>query len=691
MIKIHDLDGSEIDKVNLRHHLNSETKDLIVAIRVSHEGAKTPRGSLIAYNFSDQQGNSATPNSPYQLSPYLGSFFYLAAAQGKTMEEQYAVEMFSVPTGASLVEITGHQWAKGITAKAQELYFIEIDAKGLQQQQVDTLPCWINDRLPSGAKLSTVKRSADRGPAEPGQLPTLNTWAIHKEVLEQPRDYNQNRKYFHNQGSKRADQLKVAIICDEFTYNSFSPEFHAVVLEPDTWREVLEREQPDLFLCESAWSGVDTKTRPWRGQIYRSVRFKQENRRELLSILAYCKEHAIPTAFWNKEDPTHYYDRINDFVDTAARFDYIFTTAEEMVDEYAKFHSPNRVAALPFAVQPRDFNPVTTSPRERSAVFAGAWYPEHRARVEQMRQGLDWILQSDLRLKIFDRNYDLVNSESRFPDEYRQFTNPPVSHKTTAKLYRDNLAALNINTVTTSNTMFARRAFEIAASGSLLIGNYSLGVERIYGGNTVFFDKGMTRLDELSPTDIASMTNNALAITLQSHTYRHRFEQILQTMQIAHTPARANPTMMTVIDTHDQAQRTISRFRRLHHEYSRLLLVVSQSVESSRIGEYYARYNSQLVDVVSAEIIAVEDVPTSNYMSTSDAVWLDDAEEISGRDLQTLLIHGEYTRHPIALANNDKPQFVARNLGPGMRISAIDVHDAILRSNFPRTVLEVNS
>lgn len=690
MITYHDLNKIEIDSVEYRHELNVETSDLIVAIKTSQKAAKSPRGSLLAFEFTDQHGNKATPNSTFQLSPYMGSFFYLTATPDGSMEDQYAVEMISVPNGATEINVNGRSWTKGITPLAHELYFIELTNRGLLQAQIDGLPQWISTRLPAKSKLPTNRRSTDRGPAEPPPQPSLNSWAIRKEVLEQPRDYNQNRSYYQSDGEKRADQFKVAIICDEFTYNSFAPEFQAVVLEPHNWQEMMEREKPDLFLCESAWSGADSKKRPWKGQIYRSVKFNYENRRELLSILEYCSTNSIPTAFWNKEDPTHYYDRVNDFVDTAARFDYIFTTAEEMLSEYSKFHEPSRVGVIPFAVQPRDFNPITPNEREHCVVFAGAWYDEHKARAERMRQGLDWILQSHLGLKIFDRNYNLTTNRTKFPDDYADYTHPPVTHKTTAKLYRENLVALNINTVTTSQTMFARRAFEIAASGALLVGNYSPGVEKIYGDNTIFYDRGEVMLDDLSDAEINAMTTHALSVTMRDHTYRHRFESILQAMQIPHTPSRSRPTMMHIVASHSEARSAINKFTSRQTEYSRLLLVVSDRVESSLIGEYYASYNSQLVNVISAEIIASESVPTANYMSTADAVWVDETTNLSRQELNNVLMHGEYTRHPVLVSNTERPRIAARNLAPGMRLSALDVEDAILRPSFPRMVLEVD-
>ena len=115
--------------------------------------------------------------------------------------------------------------------------------------------------------------------------------------------------------------IRVAIVCDEFTYNSFAPEFELVPLTPEDWRQELADILPDLFLCESAWAGPDSVARPWRGPGLRQCElFPRENRGELFGILEYCRAAGIPTVFWNKEDPSHYEDRRHDFVRTAPAF-----------------------------------------------------------------------------------------------------------------------------------------------------------------------------------------------------------------------------------------------------------------------------------------------------------------------------------------------------------------------------------
>ena len=132
---------------------------------------------------------------------------------------------------------------------------------------------------------------------------------------------------------RKPSELNVAAVVDEFTYNSFRFECHMFPVEPDNWQKVFSENRIDIFFCESAWVGTDNERHPWKGQVYGSCNFSKENRTDLFQIIEYCKANHIPTVLWNKEDPAHYEDKVHNFVDTALRFDHIFTTDAGCVEE----------------------------------------------------------------------------------------------------------------------------------------------------------------------------------------------------------------------------------------------------------------------------------------------------------------------------------------------------------------------
>lgn len=71
----------------------------------------------------------------------------------------------------------------------------------------------------------------------------------------------------------------------------------------------------------------------------------------------------------------------------------------------------------------------------------------------------DQILDAGMDLRIFDRFWGSEDELHHFPERYRPFTNPAVPHSKIADAYKSTTLGLNINTVTSSPTMFARRIF----------------------------------------------------------------------------------------------------------------------------------------------------------------------------------------------------------------------------------------
>lgn len=110
-------------------------------------------------------------------------------------------------------------------------------------------------------------------------------------------------KNYYTPTQRETSSVRVAAVCDEFTYNSISPDCDLETVRPNDWREVFERHKPEVFFCESAWVGMPSSQHPWRGKIYASYLFDKENRSELIQILEHCKRRGIPTVFWNKRTP----------------------------------------------------------------------------------------------------------------------------------------------------------------------------------------------------------------------------------------------------------------------------------------------------------------------------------------------------------------------------------------------------
>ena len=394
---------------------------------------------------------------------------------------------------------------------------------------------------------------------------------------------------------KRSGKLNVAMICDEFTFNSFRDECNAFPLEPDNWREIFEKQEIDFFFCESAWSGVDSIKRPWRGQVYASANFAKENRGILLEILSYCKANRTPTVFWNKEDPAHYDDRIHDFVKTALEFDHIFTTAAECVERYKSEYGHKSVHLLMFATQPKLFNPIEKFERTEEIIFAGSWYNQHPARCDEMGAIFDAIIQSPNPLKIYNRHSGNDDPNHAFPEKYAPYIQPRLPHDNLDAAYKASKYALNVNTVTNSETMFARRVFELMSSNTLVLSNYSKGME-------LLFEDGVVFVDGSSPPDLsgeAEKREKYLYNVLTYHTYRHRFEQVLKVIGFDCPEPPTVSLYYTVTDA-DEAGKAADHFYRMDWLNKRGVLVADEKCAPDELQKIVCGYNGGMIAVQSA-------------------------------------------------------------------------------------------
>ncbi|MBE7701498.1 glycosyltransferase [Oerskovia sp. Sa1BUA8] len=558
---------------------------------------------------------------------------------------------------------------------------------------------------PKGDSATSAARGSTNGAAAQTPVPTAtmnasrtedpddasqnrSNWPIERQIIPRIATPDDIEQSYANK-AERAKDVRVAIICDEFTYNSFSPEFDAVALDPSSWREQMEKHQPEFLLCESAWAGVDPITRPWRGMIYGSVKFAYENRSVLFDILSYCKTMGIPTIFWNKEDPTHFGDRVNDFVDTASRFDHVFTTAEECIPDYMKFMGSGRVGLLPFAAQTQLFNPLPLHARRDQIIFAGAWYSIHEERSSAMRSMFNDVIKSGRSLAIYDRDSAVNSPDRRYPDEYARYIHPAVKHSLTADLYRRATIGMNVNTVTTSNSMFARRVFELAASGTMVVSNYSPGIERYFGDSVVFMDRDRDRFLQLNKEEIESNTLRGQETVLEAHTYAHRAQTILSALGRT-VSMRPLPTLAARVSSLSDAEVMVGAYRRRAVEFHRMILIVDASVPTHRVGEFFTRFNDSMCSVVSARLATSQPIQPRTILETPDVLMvgtLIPSKEV----IRRMMLHRAYCLKPIVSGNTSALRWGASAADQPILMSAADFLPMTMRPHLALPVLEVPS
>lgn len=474
--------------------------------------------------------------------------------------------------------------------------------KGNVNDLYDKLLVFLND----SSKCSNLGKNARKWVVENRTWKLCAKKVIGKSI-ELQEEFRKTRSLvpMNHKIAKLPHDYTVAFIADEFTFNSFKDEFKAIIIEPTTWLEQFESQKPDIFFCESAWSGVDSIRRPWQGKIYTSINWKKENRTILLDILDYCRINGIPTVFWNKEDPTHFTDRVHDFIATAKEFDYVFTTAEECCESYRVEYGVQNVFALPFATNPKLFNPIETKNRENKVVFAGSWYANHEQRSIDMKAILDDLISKKIDIEIIDRYFDSDDELHKWPVNYQSYIKPGQPHKAMPDVYRSGVFGLNFNTVTESKTMFARRVFELMSSNTLVVSNYSRGVDDMFGDLVIFADKDPERISKLSSNDIAQLREKALNLVLSKHTYKNRWCEILTKIGMPWIHLDISLTLVFKVESENDILLAVNNFQNQfsHNESNKLLLLISKNVDPLCVSQFYEKYNRVGICVTSEKHI----------------------------------------------------------------------------------------
>ncbi|GGC10709.1 hypothetical protein GCM10010972_25030 [Cellulomonas carbonis] len=364
--------------------------------------------------------------------------------------------------------------------------------------------------------------------------------------------------------------LRVAAIVDEFTGLSLEPECDLVHLTPDDWRTRLEEQRPDLLFVESAWRGKDGSWHNTVGQFPSALR----------DIVEWCSARGVPTAFWNKEDPVHF----STFLTTARAFDHVFTTDLDCIGRYKAALGHDRVHLLPFAAQPRTHNPLEEMPRQDAISFAGSYYRRYPERTRDLDSFLEH-LPGFRPVEIFDRNFGSDDPNYSFPEAYQRYVVGTLPPEEIARAYKGYRYAINLNSVKQSQTMFARRVFELLASNTVTVSNFSRGLRLLFGDLVVTTDSGreaVRRLSEIaeSPERLDRLRLLALRSVMSQHTYADRLAYVAAKLKATPVPG-ALPVVTFVghARTQDEVDALVTAAQRQEGLRHRIVLVVDAGLE----------------------------------------------------------------------------------------------------------------
>jgi|GEM_PF-3517553 len=359
-------------------------------------------------------------------------------------------------------------------------------------------------------------------------------------------------------------KMRIAGIMDEFTHTSFKYECEITQLTPENWLEEITACNPDMLFIESAWRGKDDL---WRSRVH-------EPHPDLRDIIDYCNRNNIPTIFWNKEDPVHF----DHFLLLAGQCDHVFTTDLNCVDRYKEVIGHSNVHLLPFACQPQTTNPLEKYVRQNAVAFAGSYVPRYKERTKDLATVIG-ALRPHTNIDIYDRNYGKDIAGYKFPPDLNELVVGSLAFTHIDKAYRGYRYAINMTSVKDSPTMFARRVFELLASNTLVISNYSPAISDFFGDLVICSDDAdeiAKQFQELKGDERRrdEIKTAGLRKVLSRHTYKDRLLYICSEVfgDFAMCPKEKKICVVASVQSKDELQRVVGAMQ--IQEYSNADLVI---------------------------------------------------------------------------------------------------------------------
>lgn len=398
-------------------------------------------------------------------------------------------------------------------------------------------------------------------------------------------------------------RLKVASIMDEFTYLSYDPECNLLELTPQNWLTELESFRPELLMIESAWRG---KNNLWGSRVGHMSQ-------EVVSIVEWCRSNSVPTVFWNKEDPVHF----ETFLNTAKLFDYIFTTDIDCISRYKTALKHNRVYFLPFAAQPKVNNPIEKYKRKDAFCFAGAYYTKYPERTRDLGDFL-LSLPSFKPVDIYDRNFGKNDSNYQFPEEYNPFIIGTLPYSEIDKAYKGYYYSINLNSIKQSQSMFARRVFELLASNTITVSNFSRGVRAMFGDLVFTGDSGSEQVRRLqkiagNPLEVKQLRLKALRKVMLEHTYQDRLAYIYS--KVSNTDLQSCLPAICVVAYANSSEKLTTLLQHFHRQKyidKKLIIVTPNDLDTSEIE---IKSNITLIKATKAEQVDLREICKSTWLS----------------------------------------------------------------------------
>ena len=445
----------------------------------------------------------------------------------------------------------------------------------------------------------------------------------HKQIDIQKNDIK-DFKMDHNH-----KKINILGIFDEMFLSSISKLFNITLCPSDDNYTIPDN--IDYFMVESCWNGNNGT---FGGGVIKPTR--------LNTIINKCKERKIPTIFINKEDYINY----NTFITSAKLFDYVFTTDINCIEKYKKDCPDIKgIYNCSFFV---NIHELTKNIRSKSIIsnsllFAGTFtHRTHGTRCEDMVKLMDTCIANNLKLDIINRNSN-INSLDAYPNKYAKYLHNSIPYDDLINHVHNNYEyILNLNSVSNSETMFARRIIECLAQKKLIISNYSPAIDK-YFKNIVFYKRDIPNLKKLSFIQKEIIKHNGFLTVYNNFSDTYFYNNLLCNLKLPdimnYKIPDYNPKVSLICSTNriDNITIILENYSRQMYKNTELLICINLDINDS----IQNRLNSLKVNN-KIKIIVLDDKYTLGHclnklveMSEGEIIQKMDDDDLYGKDFIT--------------------------------------------------------
>src|SRR5690606_9136220 len=186
--------------------------------------------------------------------------------------------------------------------------------------------------------------------------------------------------------------------------------------------------------------------------------------------------------------------------------------------------------------------------------------------------------------EIYDRNHGTQDPELLFPAGYQELVVGTLPVSPIERAYQGCRSGITVNTVKQSQSMFARRAFELLACNTVTISNFSRGLKLMLGELVVCGDSagsiaGLLRKRTSSEREERCFRLAGLRKVMDQHTYAHRLAYLAGKVLGRPAEVPAPPlVVLCAVDTQADVERALQTFDAQSAASRTLVLVVADGL-----------------------------------------------------------------------------------------------------------------